>query len=292
MKQRLDHDRLTFYMSERWWKPPIGIGRLLYPPFASAVISFRKLAKSLYMHFLPIGDYSTQDMSPIAPFTNRMWRWGYFPAVPNPLPACERKEQGLHVLWAGRLLKWKRVDTLIKAFSRLSFERPDSFLTLVGEGNEQKRIEKLAENLLAPRSYQVLAPMPVSQVLQLMRQHHVYVLSSNGYEGWGAVVNEAMAEGCAVIASETTGAGKTMIRHGKNGLLFPARDWKKLGELLCIAGSDESQRIRLAQEGQRTIADIWSPAVAAKRFFAVCDAFLSKQTPPIFSDGPMQPAWK
>ena len=41
MKQRIDHDRLTFYMSERWWKPPIGVARLLYPPFALMVMRFR-----------------------------------------------------------------------------------------------------------------------------------------------------------------------------------------------------------------------------------------------------------
>lgn len=291
MKERLDNGKLTFYMSERWWKPPIGMARLLHPRFALMTKQFLNLTSSPFLHYLALGDYAAADMKRIASFTGRMWRWGYFTTTPDPLPSCSSKENGFRVLWAGRMVPLKRVDTVIKSFSRLLDERAGATLTLVGEGSERERLEQLAEKILSKGSYCFLPPMPASEIPRLMRQCHVYVLPSNGCEGWGAVVNEAMAEGCVVIASEAAGAAKTIIRRGENGLLFEPGDWKRLGELLCKVARDESWRMQLAREGQRTIVESWSPAVAANRFVSVCNALLSKQTPPLFRDGPMTPVW-
>jgi glycosyltransferase involved in cell wall biosynthesis len=185
------------------------------------------------------------------------------------------------------MLGWKRVDTLIKSFCRLLIERPDASLTLVGEGPERRHLERLAEKILRRGSYRFLPPMPAPEIPKLMRQCHVYVLPSTAYEGWGAVVNEAMAEGCLVIGSEAAGAAKTLLRHGQNGLLFQPGNWRGLGELLCTVGKNEPWRIHLAREGQRTIVEHWSPTGAANRFVSVCDALLTKRSSPAFSDGPM-----
>jgi len=287
IKHRLDKGKLTFYMSERWWKPPVGVARLLNPRFAIMTAQFRKLASSPYFHYLSIGDYAAVDMKRVAQFPGRMWRWGYFTTLPNPLPLRNMEDDKFQVLWAGRMLGWKRVDTLIRAFSPLLRERPDAILTLVGDGPERKRLQQLAKEILTSGSYRFIAPLPVAEVLQLMRQHNVYVLPSNAYEGWGAVINEAMAEGCIVMASEAAGAAKSVIRHGENGLLFAPGDWKKLSELLCHVASNEMARIRLVQKGQRTMTESWSPILAAKRFLSVCKTLLMKQPPPVFSDGPM-----
>jgi len=291
MKDRLDKGKLTFHMSERWWKPPISMARLLHPRFALMAARFKRMTSSPYFHFLPIGGYAAPDMKPIASLRGRMWNWGYFTSIPEPIPSCERKEGGFRVLWAGRMLGLKRVDTLIRAFPQLLGERSEASLTLVGYGPERKSLLELAERLIQPTSFRFLSPMPTGEIRQLMRQHHVYVLPSNGTEGWGAVVNEAMAEGCAVIASKAAGSAKTMIRDHENGLLFTPGDWKGLGDLLCEVGRNEAFRIQLAEQGQRTIVECWSPEVAAERFLSVCEALLANRRVPSFNDGPMSPAW-
>ncbi len=289
INNRLAHGKPVFYMSERWWKPPIGSARLFHPGFARMAYRFRQLAASPYFHFLPIGDYSAEDMKRIASFKSRRWRWGYFTALPDPLPQRGNDLQGFRVMWAGRMLGWKRVDTLIKGFSRLLDERPDATLTLVGDGPEREKLANLARRQLAPGSYLFLPPQPVSVILEMMRQHHVYVLPSNAYEGWGAVVNEAMSEGCAVIASDTAGAAKSMIKHMANGLLFHAGEWNKLSELLILVNRDETLRLKLAREGQQTIAECWSPDLAAHRFVSFCEAMLGGNPLPVFESGPMSP---
>jgi glycosyltransferase involved in cell wall biosynthesis len=285
--KRIDQGKLSFYMSERWWKPPIGMARLLHPRFALMTNRFRQLAASPLFHYLPIGDYALRDMQRIADFSGRMWRWGYYTSTPEPLPSCDRNETGFRVLWAGRMLDWKRVDTLIRAFSRLLHDRPDATLTLVGDGPERARLERLALKMLPPGSCRFSMPLPAAEISMLMRQHHVYILPSNAYEGWGAVVNEAMAEGCAVIASESAGSARSIIRHEENGLLFAPGDWQRLYELLSVVARDQKVRDRLARAGQRTMTECWSPQVAAERFLSVARALLAGQSTPRFSEGPM-----
>jgi len=127
----------------------------------------------------------------------------------------------------------------------------------------------------------------MSEVWQLMEKSSVYVLPSNGYEGWGAVVNEAMSRGCTLLASDMVGSAKSIINHGENGLLFPSGDWQKLGQLLSKLYEDEPMRIRLAKAGQNTILECWSPQIAADRWLAVSQSLLTGESVPRYEEGPM-----
>ena len=291
MQDRLVKGKLTFYMSERWWKPPIGMMRQLHPRFALMKARFMKIAKSPYFHYLPIGVFAAADMKRLTDFNSRIWQWGYFTEVPYPLPTIDREDNSLRILWAGRMLAWKRVDTLICAFSQLQQERRVATLTLVGLGQERVRLEKLAKKYLAVGSYRFLPQVPVQQVVELMKQHHIYVLPSNGYEGWGAVINEAMSTGCAVIASASTGAASTMIKHNENGLLFNNGNWRALAADLVLLSRNETMRRQLAGDGQRTITECWSPAIAAERFLTVTSSLLAGRPVATFVNGPMAQCW-
>lgn len=71
--------------------------------------------------------------------------------------------------------------------------------------------------------------MVLNQVCKLTREHDVYVLSSNGYEGWGAVVSEALEEGMNVIGTYEAGASATILPKER---LFHSGDYKTLAVLL------------------------------------------------------------
>jgi len=120
-----------------------------------------------------------------------------------------------------------------------------------------------------------------------MRQADVYVLPSSGTEGWGVVVNEAMLEGCAVIASRESGSGATLIRDGDNGLHIPSGDVNALTRALERLEADEPLRLRLATAGQATMLAEWTPAISAERLLAFCEARLAGHEPPIWNSGPM-----
>ena len=222
MQERVDNNKICFYMSERWWKPPVGMLRLCHPTYLKMFLEFKQLSKSKYFHYLAIGPFAAKDMTLVTSMQGRIWQWGYFTETPTVTRNTDSIEYSkpVSILWVGRMIKCKRVDLLINALHRLKSEGKVFRLTLLGEGPEREWLQSLSDKLLGEGHCTIQGFIPSDEVPALMQKHDVYVLPSNAYEGWGAVVNEAMSAGCAVIASDKTGAGASLIEHGVNGLLF------------------------------------------------------------------------
>ena len=134
--------------------------------------------------------------------------------------------EGVKVLRVGRMLKLKRVDTIIKAVGECSKSKKIT-LDIYGIGPEEAKLKKLAAKYRDKIKFH--PPVPINEVRKLMREHDVYVLSSNGYEGWGAVVCEALEEGMKVIGTYEAGASATILPESN---LFHAGDWRRLKMLL------------------------------------------------------------
>lgn len=138
---------------------------------------------------------------------------------------CHEGASRLRVLWVGRMLKLKRVDTLIKAC--VSGALKDKVeLHLYGHGPEEEKLKRLAE---VGKNVFFHDFVPVAQVRDLMRTHDVYVLPSDGGEGWGAVVSEALEEGMKVLGTASAGSSATILPPSH---LFKAGDVNRLIELL------------------------------------------------------------
>lgn len=173
----------------------------------------------------------------------KMRMWGYFVAPSNG-ERYEIHEKGefaqwptannskpltdalrLRVLWVGRMLDWKRVDTLVKACVADALKDRVE-LHLYGHGPEEEKLKRLAT---AGNNVFFHDFVPVAQVRDLMRAHDVYVLPSDGGEGWGAVINEALEEGMKVLGTTGAGSSATILPPTH---LFKAGDVKRLTELL------------------------------------------------------------
>jgi glycosyltransferase involved in cell wall biosynthesis len=316
----------TFYMFERWFKPPLGMLRLLHPRFLRMAWGVVNQLKRGQVYAMPIGVHAAADMArlcglfsgeltclsraprvtieskrPLARFRldgpgsptgrrhaecqcglDRMRLWAYFVEGPSleadhevQVPAYSRPKasgQPLRVLWVGRMLRWKRVDTLIQACQIAAARGTRIHLKLVGCGPEEDRLRRLtkvgrvADSRAAALSerftVEITGPVPITAVRGLMRAADVYVLPSDGYEGWGAVVNEAMGEGCCVIGTQEAGSSATLIDDGYNGFLFNAGDVVGLASKLVgiesgISAGDISKR------AVAMMRDVWSPGQAA-----------------------------
>lgn len=66
------------------------------------------------------------------------------------------------------------------------------------------------------------------------------------YDGWGAVINEALTQGLYVICSSKCGA-KDLIRNEINGVVFEAGNYLQLSVILekCIHDIQEIRRNRM-----------------------------------------------
>ena len=186
--------------------------------------------------------------------------WGYFVEPSKRLgvgvrPRCRKEE--LRVLYVGRLLALKRVDTIIRAVRELKKQKfhctptPSAYtLTIVGEGPEKARLLRLAHGM---DNVSFKPTVPIDQVREIMREHDVLVFSSNALDGWGAVVSEALEEGLRVVGTQETGASATIL---PKPCQFPCGDFRALAERL--AGE-----IPLCGIGE------WTAEGAAKRLYGI-----------------------
>ena len=151
--------------------------------------------------FIRISPEHWNDIQKPGPWQN-YHLWGYFVApskAPQPSAASSTPTR---ILWVGRMLDWKRVGTLIQGL-------PDSMdLDLYGHGPDEPHLRNLASHKTNVHFHDFL---PIEQVRDLMHSHDLYVLPSDGGEGWGAVLNEALEEGMAVLASLESGSGATIL---------------------------------------------------------------------------------
>ena len=285
---RIANDKLTFRYTERFLKR--GRWRLFDPRVMRAALKTYALGQTGAHHLLAVGPYCASDYRLLRSFSGRMWRWGYFPQVPDRL---NRKESGdeMVILWAGRMLDWKRVDLLLKGAAWARGQGNGHFrVRLIGYGPEEERLRALARRLGLADSCEFLGPMSPENVWNAMEQADIYVFPSNQQEGWGAVVNEAMSHGCCVIGSQSAGSVPWLIRDGMNGYIFDGNSAEKLGRILlhCLESPPRTREIGVA--AHNTMVSLWSPEVAAERFLQLCDA-LEAGKPSSFDDGgPCSPA--
>ena len=104
------------------------------------------------------------------------------------------------------------------------------------------------------------------KVREYMQQADIYMLTSDQKEGWGAVLNEAMNCGCAVVCGSGSGSVVSMALHDKNAMVYRDRD---IGEFLKYIGElaeDKEKRAKLGKEAYKTVKEVWNPEVAAERF--------------------------
>ena len=115
------------------------------------------------------------------------------------------------VLYVGKLIPRKRVDLLLKAISKLS--RKDIHLTIVGEGRQANSLINLSHRLKISDQVSFLPSMTNEETLQLLSQSDLLVLPSR-WDGWGAVVTEALSVGTPVICSDRCGAASIIyVQH-------------------------------------------------------------------------------
>jgi glycosyltransferase involved in cell wall biosynthesis len=132
---------------------------------------------------------------------------------------AERSPTPLFV-YLGRLKKYKRVDTVIRAFAALNV--PSATLQIAGTGDYRASLEGLVESLGLSSRIEFLGFVPEDQKVHLLRRAWASVLASPK-EGWGISNLEAAACGTPVIAANSPGIRESVI-DGETGFLVPHDD--------------------------------------------------------------------
>ncbi len=163
------------------------------------------------------------------------------------LPACSKR-----ILHIGRLVAWKRVDLLIKAYEKVYTRFSDSELTIVGDGPELENLKKQASLSVAKDHIRFVGG--VYDPFELgcyMKESSVYVLAGMG----GLSINDAMCYELPVICSVCDGTEKDLVEDGKNGYFFKEGDADDLAEKIEVILTDDQKRKQMGAESLRIIEE-------------------------------------
>ena len=169
------------------------------------------------------------------------------------------------VLYVGRLEPYKGILELLCAFGHAAEEENALRLAVAGSGTLQFRVEEIAANPDCRVSY--LGRLSGEDVLRAYLAADLLVVPSL-FEPWGLVVNEAMACGLPVIASDRVGCADDLIRHGETGLIVPGGDQTKLSSAILQLVRDALERRRMGKAAESLISH-WTLQNEARNFMSV-----------------------
>lgn len=132
------------------------------------------------------------------------------------------------VLYAGRLVKQKNLETLIQAVPFIIGEYPKVLFLIIGTGPEERRIKNFVLNLGAKDNVCLLGNIPYDKIPDFFSACDLFVTTSL-YEGTNMTLLEAGASGKPVVSSSHAGAYDAIL-DGRTGYLVDFGNSAKVAE--------------------------------------------------------------
>ena len=285
LQNRIKEKKIVFKYSEhllkkgfQWWKYPIRWWRWHRNNPAKAPI-----------YMLCASAYTAGDYAKFGLFKGKTYKWGYFPECKKyeNIDALMQQKDPKQILWCGRFLDWKHPDDVLTVAKRLKEENYSFHIQIIGTGEMEEELKTLIQRDGLQDVVTLLGSMPPEKVRQHMEQAGIYLFTSDRKEGWGAVLNESMNSGCAVIASCAAGSTPYLIRHGENGLSYSNCDTDALyGHIKYLLEHPKAQD-KMGRAAYESIVSEWNADVAATRMVQLAQHILQvEKTPELFSNGP------
>jgi len=163
-------------------------------------------------------------------------------------------------------------------FDREPLLRPRLWGLFVGEragdiGEYTTSLRRMRRSL--PFADRIVFSPFIDNPVAAYRSIDLFVLASHS-ETFGMVVQEAMASGCAVIATDAGGVPE-IVTDGVDGLLVPPRSPEDIAEAVLRLWHDPALRARLAANARSSVATRYDPDDAYRRFVAVLTGALEQR---------------
>ncbi len=260
---------LSFEFSERWLKR--GWVNILSPHLLKWWWSYQRYFRNKPFYKLNASGFAANDHLKLHTYQGRCYKWGYFTAIDekNPVEASlDVSTSGIAptFMWCARFLKWKHPELPVLMAERLKRKGYDFSLDFYGSGDEEAPTKRLVEAKGLGDVVKFHGALPNAEVLQEMRRHDIFLFTSDSNEGWGAVANESMSQGCVLAASDAIGSTPFLVKHRENGLVFKSCDVDSLTEEAEWLINHPQEMRRMQQAAIDTMQNVWSPKNAASNF--------------------------
>ena len=295
VQKRLNAGKLTIRISERLYRE--GQWKAISPKGLVHKFKEHTRYRKSPAYLLCAGAYVPSDFHIIHAYPEKMFKWGYFPETRSYTEdeyEQMKPEDGkmVDIIWAGRFIPLKHPEYMIRLAKSLKTKKEGNgevCIHMVGGGEMEEELKALAMEYGVEEMITFYGFRTPNQVRSIMEKSHIHVFTSNHLEGWGAVVNEAMNSGCAVVANVQAGAVPYLIQHGKNGMVYPDGSYEKMEEAVCYLLEHPEERRKMGREAYRTITSKWNAQHAAKELLRMIEGLREGKIEPA-KEGPLSPA--
>ena len=222
-------------------------------------------------------------------YKNKAYKWGYFPNVIKydieKLMQEKKDNSIINILWVARFIKLKHPEKVIKLAKFLKRKNYKFKITMIGTGPLQFKTIKKRDKHNLTKEVEILGSMPNDKVIEHMKSANIFIFTSDKQEGWGAVLNEAMNNGCAIVANQEIGSVPYLIKRGENGFAYEKNKTKELCEKVCILIENTDLRQKIGRNAYTTLQNVWNANNATDRLLELYEA-IKKGEEIKYKDGP------
>jgi glycosyltransferase involved in cell wall biosynthesis len=177
-----------------------------------------------------------------------------------------------HMVAVGRLIRRKRFDNLILSLKHLP---ADVRLVIVGEGELEGPLRQLASREGLSERVSLVGRVGEERKFAYLAASDLYVLSSE-HEGFGIVLQEAMAAGLPIVA--TSHGGQTdLLEEGRNALLLESNEPRCIARGVSRLLGDDALRAQMSRRNRKKI-ELYDAASVAQRYV---ELFREVARPPV-----------
>lgn len=148
------------------------------------------------------------------------------------------------VSYFGRLKTYKSVDHVLKAFATVRDTLPDAQLWIIGRGDDEPRLRKLASTLNIESSTKFHGFVDEHQKKELLSRSWI-VVNPSIKEGWGITNIESNACGTPVVSANSPGL-RDSVKIDVSGKLYPYGDIRELEQQLLQLLTNHTERSKLS----------------------------------------------
>lgn len=285
---------LSFEVSERWFKR--GFLNVFSPRFLRWYYAYLLKIRKCNTYKLCCSAFVPNDMKKIMAFSNKCFKWGYITDVRNFHQKYNHEK--IKIMWCARFLTLKHPELALGLASRLKDMGYEFIMNIYGgEGNcangekvfYRSEMEKIINSKGLNNFVYLAGSISNSQVLDAMAEHDIFLFTSDKREGWGAVANESLSQGCVLIASDAIGSTPYLINDGYNGFRFKNLNLDSLTEKVKYL-FDNPDKLKVMQVNAVTsMQKLWNPKHAAESLLRLISDIESNHESSI-NDGPCSKA--
>lgn len=270
-------------------KPVIRYSERLYKEGQWKAVSPRGLRRKYLDHtryrreqvyLLCAGAYVASDFHIVRAYPGKMYCWGYFPETKHydVDKLLEQKGYGgrrlPYLLWAARMIGWKHPELALETARRLKEMGLAFHMDMIGDGEMRTGLEALAGRYGLGDCVSFPGYQSPESVREYMEKADIFLFTSDRREGWGAVANEAMNSGCALVADHMIGSVPYLVRNGENGLIYEDGKPRQLFSAVEGLVRDRALCRRLGEKAYETITGTWNAENAAGRLLELAEGIL------------------